>query len=339
MGSTPQFADFALERGFGGGTQVDAIEPTQYFVRFIMRIRKLLELAAELELGFVLVVLLAHRLRLLHHPGDLCCVQPPASVVDRAVRLRLRLFILGGYAQHAIRIEGERNLDLRFALFRPLDPCDFELAKQAVAVNAWSLPLVNADVDLLLVVLYRRVSAGLLAGDGAVAGNDDREDLTLCFDAKGQRRDVDQEHLRCVRCTHAGKDRALHSCAVGDCLVRVNRLAQFFATEKAPERLLDERHTSRPTNEHDVIDVLRFQLRVFQDAIDGVKATIKQRRAQLLKLTPCTIQHTLGVGNQVGNIDLHRLLCGKVALRHLRRAFYLCLEFGVDGVPPLFQIR
>ena len=89
-----------------------------------------------------------------------------------------------------------------------------------------------------------------LVGNGRVALDQLGEDAAQRFDAEGQRRDVQQQHVLDVAFEHA----ALDGGADGDHFIGIHAAMRFFP-EKVFHDLDDFRHAGHSADEHDFIDV------------------------------------------------------------------------------------
>mmetsp|Transcript_31404 Transcript_31404/g.76977 ORF Transcript_31404/g.76977 Transcript_31404/m.76977 type:complete len:194 (+) Transcript_31404:327-908(+) len=185
-------------------------------------------------------VLLRVHLSFLGHLVDGVLAIPTLLILNNDLILHTRHFIHRRNLQDPVGIEIKRHNDLGHPRLRPLNPADDELAQQVVAVGRGTLPLVNAHVDLRLIVLERRKRVALAARDGRVALNNGRHDLPLRLDPQAEGGHIEQKKVcprvpasrDSPRAHGACENRRLDRRAVSHGLIRVYAAAELLATEE-----------------------------------------------------------------------------------------------------------
>ena len=115
-----------------------------------------------------LVRLAGVRLGVLHHPLDLVGLQARAAL-DPDLLLVARAEVLRRDVDDPVRVDVERDLDLRHAARRRRDADELELAERLVVGGHLGLALEHVDLDRRLVVLGGREDLRLLGRDRRVA--------------------------------------------------------------------------------------------------------------------------------------------------------------------------
>jgi hypothetical protein len=96
--------------------------------------------------------------------------------------------------------------------------------------------VVNISLALAGMVVLRRIRAA--------------HDPAHCFDAQGQGRHVQQQHIRCATAQNIG----LYRRAQGDHFVRIQFAVRLFS-EEGLHSLANQRHACRTADEDDFVDV------------------------------------------------------------------------------------
>ena len=115
--------------------------------------------------------------------------------------------VLGLHVEDAVRVDVERDLDLRHAARGRRDPVEDEPAERLVVGREVALALEDVDLDLRLVVGRRREDLRLRRRDRRVPLDELGHDAAKRLDAQRQRRDVEQQDVLDVTGQHAGLDR------------------------------------------------------------------------------------------------------------------------------------
>ena len=110
-----------------------------------------------------------------------------------------------------------------------------------------------------LIVIGRREYLTLFGRDRRVLLNQRAGNTPQCFNAQGQRSDIQQQDVVDIARQHCRLNRSAH----GNRFVRINVLACFLA-EKVCNLLLDHRHPCLTTYQDDIVDTGSIQTGVFQ---------------------------------------------------------------------------
>ena len=214
---------FKLEdHGFGAVLRIDGVLPFLVFVRMGLRI-------VDHVLDFVF--------------GE------AAVRGDRDLLLLAGAKILSGDVQDAVRVDIERDFDLRDATGRRRDRIQMELADGLVVLRHRAFALQHMDFNARLVVGRRGEDFALLVRNRRVAFDQFREDAAQGFDTEGQRRDIQQDDVVDI----ALQDAALNSRADGDDFVRVHAFVRGLAEDFLSD-LLGARHTGHTTDQDHFVD-------------------------------------------------------------------------------------
>ena len=193
-------------------------------------------------------VLLGVRLGVGDHVLDFV-VREPGARLDLDLLLLARPQVLRGDVEDAVRVDVERDLDLRDAARRRRDAGQLELAERLVVLGHLALALQDVDLDRRLVVLGRREDLALAGRDRRVALDQLRHHAALGLDAERQRRHVEQQHVLDVAGEHARLDRG----ADRHDLVGVDPAVGLLARELF-DLLLHGRHARHAADQHHVFD-------------------------------------------------------------------------------------
>ena len=211
-------------------------------------VRGVLGRVARLDQLALAPVVLGVRLGVLDHPLDLFVGEARAGL-DLDLLLLAGAEILGADVEDAVRVDVERDLDLRHSARRRRDAGQLELAERLVVRGHLALALEHVDLDARLVVLGRGEDLRLAGRDRRVALDQLGHHAALGLDAEGQRGDVEQQHVLDVAGQHAGLDRG----ADGDDLVGVHAPVRVLAGQLL-DLLLDGGHARHAAHEDDVVD-------------------------------------------------------------------------------------
>src|SRR5690606_16263926 len=136
--------------------------------RLLDLVGQLLGPVARVDRLASLLVLGSVRLGVAHHPIDLRIAQSGARLDDDALFLAGRL-VLRRHLENAVRVDVERDLDLRHSARRGRDSHEVELPERLVVRRHRALTLEHVDLDLGLVVRGGREYLRLARRDGGVA--------------------------------------------------------------------------------------------------------------------------------------------------------------------------
>jgi hypothetical protein len=141
-----------------------------------------------------LAVLLGVRLGILHHALDLFLGEARAGL-DLDLRFLARRLVLRSDVQDAVRIDVERDFDLRHAARRGREVGQVELPERLVAAGHVALALQHVDRHRGLVVVRGREHLVRLGRDRGVLLDQLRHHAAQCLDAERKRRHVEQQHV------------------------------------------------------------------------------------------------------------------------------------------------
>jgi hypothetical protein len=241
-------------------------------------------------------------LSLVDHALDLLLRETALVVRDGdAVGLPGRL-VRGGDVENTVRVDVERDLDLRDTAGRRRNAGELELAEEVVVLRARTLALEHLDEHAGLVVGVGRERLRLLRRHGGVALDQRGEDTAGGLDTvetksvidhehphktehapSGQRRDVEEEQVLGLLRGVTGEDGGLDGGAVCDGLVGVDALVRLLAVEEVGHELDDARDTGRAADEDDLVHVRLVDLRVAEHLLDRVERAAEEVLAELLE--------------------------------------------------------
>ena len=259
-----------------------------------------------------LLVLVAVRLGVRDHALDLVLVDA-AGTADRDLLLLARALVLGGDVHDAVRVDVERDLDLRQAPRRRRNAHQVETPQRPVVARHFALALQDMDLHGGLVVAGGRERLALARGNRCVAVDQLGEDAAQRLDAERQRRDVQQQNVRDVSRQHAALDRG----ADRHDLVRIHATVRF-ATEELLDRVLNRRHPGLAADHDDLLDVGGGKTRILERLTARPESALDQVLRDLLELAAgqpdVQVLGTRGVGGHEGQVDLGLLHAGKLDL-------------------------
>ena len=248
--------------------------------RRLRRVEQRLGLVAELgELAPQLVGVLELAPPRCTSPSTSSCDRPLVGLTFTDLRLA-RAEVLRLDAHDAVRVDAERDLDLRHAARRRRDAGRARSARgsgcrRPSCRSPWRTWIGHEG----LVVDARREDLALLGRDRRVARDERREDAAARLDAERQRRHVEEEDLDLV----VAERRALERGPGGDDLVGVHALVRVLA-EELLHRLLHGRHARHAADEDDVVDVGGRQLRVGERLLAGLERPLDEVAREELEL-------------------------------------------------------
>src|SRR6185437_7334340 len=249
--------------------------------------------------------------------GHVVAAKRLACTLDRGVELGLELgreLVLGRHVENAVRIDVERDLDLRHAARSGRNARELELADRAIVARQLALALQHVNLDRRLIVVGRRERFRLLGRDGRVARDEHRRDAAQRLDPKGKRRDIEQQHVFLL----AGEHRALNRRTDRHDLVWVHRTIRFLA-EVVFDDLLNLRDARRAADENDLIDLVRLETGVFERLFHRLERALDEVVDQLLELGASErIVEVLGpalIGGDERQVDVRRHRARQLHLR------------------------
>ncbi len=225
--------------------------------------------------------------------------------------------------QDAVGIDQERHLDLGHPGGHGIDPGQIEARERAVVLGQLALPLQHVHVDGGLAVHGGREVLLRQGRDGRIARDQDADDAAEGLDSERQRRHVEQQHVRDA----TGQDLRLHRCAERDDLVGVELAVRRLA-EETLDPLANQRHPGRSSDQHDLVDLSRFEVRVLERHPARPERGVHERRDQPFQLGA---RDLAPIREPLERDDQHRPLLGRQpALRGLgpEPQFLHCLEVG-----------
>uniref|UniRef100_A0A1I8IA95 Recep_L_domain domain-containing protein n=1 Tax=Macrostomum lignano TaxID=282301 RepID=A0A1I8IA95_9PLAT len=175
----------------------------------------------------LLVVLGLVALGLVDHPLDVLLAETALVVGDGDLVLLVGAFLHGGHVENAVGVDVEGHLDLGDSARSRRDAGQLELAQQVVVLGHGALAF-NAR----LVVRVGGERLRLLGGDGGVPLDEGRHHAASGLDAERQWRHVQQQEVLHRLGLVAVQNGGLDGGAVGDGLVRVDRLVELLAAEE-----------------------------------------------------------------------------------------------------------
>src|SRR5260370_1018088 len=168
--------------------RVDLVGP---FLRVLLHlIHQGVEPVAALDLVAAPLVLGGVRLRVLHHLVDILLPEPGRGL-DADLLLLARGLVPRGHVQDAVRVDVERDLDLRHAARSRRNPGELEFPDRPVVGRHLALALQHVDLDRGLGVLGGREDLRLLGGDRGLSLDQDRRDPAERLDPHLHRRAVE----------------------------------------------------------------------------------------------------------------------------------------------------
>uniref|UniRef100_A0A1I8I9W5 Secreted protein n=1 Tax=Macrostomum lignano TaxID=282301 RepID=A0A1I8I9W5_9PLAT len=175
----------------------------------------------------LLVVLGLVALGLVDHPLDVLLAETALVVGDGDLVLLVGALLHGGHVENAVGVDVEGHLDLGDSARSRRDAGQLELAQQVVVLGHGALAF-NAR----LVVRVGGERLRLLGGDGGVPLDEGRHHAASGLDAERQWRHVQQQEVLHRLGLVAVQNGGLDGGAVGDGLVRVDRLVELLAAEE-----------------------------------------------------------------------------------------------------------
>ena len=217
-----------------------------------------------------LFVFLGKLLGILHHLLDVGIAETARSLYLDLLFLA-RALVLGMDRNDAVRVDIERDFDLRHPARRGWNADQIELAKQLVVRRHFALALENPDRNGLLIVVRRRIDLALLGRDRRVAVDHARENATQRLDTKRKRRHVKQEDILDVALKHARLNGSAHC----HDFIGVHAGVRLLA-EKVLHDFADPRHAGHAADQNDFADIGRLDACIGQRLLAGVERALDQ---------------------------------------------------------------
>ena len=170
-----------------------------------------------------------------------------------------RGFVFRGHVDDAVRVNVERDFDLRHAARRGGNADQVELTQQFVVGGHFAFALEHADGHSRLSVFGGREHLRFARRNGRVAVNQARKHAAQRFNTQRQRGHVQQQNVFDVAFQHAALNRGTqsHDFVGVDAFVR-------FAAEEFFDDFLNLGHTGHAADQDDFVNVGSLQARVFQ---------------------------------------------------------------------------
>ena len=251
------------------------------------------------------MILFLVRFGVLHHAFDFLFGKPRARLDGDRVFLAGGL-VLGGHVQNAVGVDVEGHFNLRHAAAGRRNPFEVEFAQELVRSGHFAFALVDLDGHGGLIVFGRREDLAVLGRDRGVALDHRGHHAAERFNAEGQRRHVEKQHV----VAFAREDRTLNGGADGDGFVGVDVLARFAAEEFADD-FLHARHAGLTAHEDHVGDVGLRGARVGEGLAARFDRALNQIFDEAFELGARDVEvqvlRTRGVGRDVRKVDFRFL--------------------------------
>ena len=258
---------------------VVCIELVGHFLHALLGgIHKLVSLVANLDLLLALLVFACELLRLVDRALDLLLGEI-AGGCDGHLLLVARAEILCRNVNNAVRVDIKCDLNLRYAARCGRDSGKLEAAESLVILRHFTLALQHMHFDARLAVCGGGEDLALLRRDGRVAVDQAREHAAHGLDAKGQRRNVEQQNVLDL----AAENAALNGRADSDALIRVDALEGIFAGNLL-DHLLHSGNTGRTADENDLVDLRGREACVGHCLLDADTGLVDQVADQIIEL-------------------------------------------------------
>ena len=248
-------------------------------------------------------------LRVAHGPVDLLAAHVGGRGDGDGLRLA-GIQILGRDVYNAIRVDRERDLNLRNAAGRSADTGELETPELLILPRHRALTLQDVHVDGGLEVGGGREDLALADGKGRVALNDPCAYAAKRLNAKRQRGHVQKEKALDASGEHA----ALQTRAHGDALVGVDALEGRRARDLA-DKLLHGGNAARAAHHEDLADLRDRNAGVVDGLINRRFCRLHKLAGEIVEFCPRERNvHMQRAG--FGNCDIRKLNRG---LRHGRK--------------------
>lgn len=142
---------------------------------------------------------------------------------------------------------------------------------------------LHRESDGGLVVLDRCECSRLVSRNWCVTGHNDTKDIALHGNAERKGSNIEKEEIFGLVRGLSSEDGSLDSSAIGNGLIRVNRLVQLTTTEVFRDEGLNLGDTSRSTDKNDIVNLFTRHFGIFQDLLDGLERGLEHGSIDLLK--------------------------------------------------------
>ena len=212
--------------------------------------------------------------------------------------------------QDAVRVNIERDFDLRHAARGGRDVRQMKFADGLVVARQLTLALQDVDFHAGLIVGGRRENFRFTGRDRRIAFDQPGEHAAERFDAEGQGRHIEQQHVFHFAFEHA----ALNGGADRDDFIRVHALMRRFVDQRM-RGLDDAGHAGHAAHENQLVDFVRRDTGVFQAVLHRTDRALEQIVAKLFHFRPrqfrADMLRAAGVGGDERQIDLVNLGAGQ----------------------------
>jgi hypothetical protein len=147
-----------------------------------------------------------------------------------------------------------------------------------------TLTLEDLNGDTGLVVSICREDLRLLRRDGRVTFDKQRHDTTSALDrCQGKERSDIEKDFGDLLGGVTREDSSLNGRAVGDSLIRVNRLVRLLAVEEVRNEPDNTGDTSGATDEDDLVNLRLVDLCITEDLLDRLASDVEEVLAEFLE--------------------------------------------------------
>ena len=193
------------------------------------------------------LILILIRLGILLHFGNFILREATFISDNGHIFGHVNRFVRRSHFKNTIRIDFKYNFDLRNSS-RRRRYLQLERTQMVVIFCHCSLAFINLNLDNFLVILGGCEHFGHFGWFCSISFNDFLKDATLSFDTNGQRKGINQKNITTIILILSHKHGCLNRGTECDCFIRIDRLIQFFAIEKALNQLLNLRNIRRASN-------------------------------------------------------------------------------------------
>src|SRR5580700_3349382 len=278
---------------------------------------KIVSPVASLRFQNSLLIFIRMRLSFLAHALRFILTQAGRSS-NRDLLFLASSLVFRRNIEQAVRVNIERNLNLRQAARRRRKTHKLEIPKAAIPASHRSFPLQNMNVHRGLIISRGRKCFRLARRNRSVPGNQGSHHATERLDAQRKRRHVQQQDVLHFPAKHA----TLNSRPHRNDFIRINALMPFLA-EQFLHNVLNQRHASLAADQNHFIDLAGVHSRVLhalfarfdRPANDFVHHRFQFRPREFLH----QVLRTGSIGGNERQIDLRLHGCRKLNLGPLSR--------------------